>query len=181
MSAIKRAAALLVALLGMILAVTAFASSSGAAPYTPAPSLAVSSANGCSPFAVAGAGYAANELVDLTLDTGGAALKTVRADADGSFSTTVSIAAGTTGAHTIVATGRTGDTASARITIATNCSGIGGQTGGGGTGNGSGSGSGTGGVAVTGVQVAAISGAGVVLLAAGAMLLISGRRRRAVA
>jgi hypothetical protein len=180
MSAIKRVTAVLVALLGMLLASTALASSSGAAPYTPPPTLAVSSANGCSPIAVAGAGFAANELVDLTLDAGGTALKTVRADADGSFSTSVSLAAGTTGAHTIVATGATGDTASARITVATNCSGVGGQ-GTGGNGGTGGTGSGTGGVAVTGVQVAAISGAGLVLLVAGAMLLISGRRRRAVA
>ena len=180
MSVSQRMSAAFAALLAIFVACIAFAATGSAAPYNPGPTIAVSAVNSCGPFTVTGDGFAKQETVTIRLDAGGAVLKTVQTNGSGKFRTSVTLPGGTTGSHTIVATGATGDRAAPVSIRVQNCSGIGG-VGTGGNGGGNNGGSGNGGIAITGVQVAAISGAGAILLAAGTVLMISGRRRRVAA
>lgn len=169
MSAKNRATAIFGVILGILLSWTALAPSSEAAPgYThPASiSLSASVAQCGGHVTVTGTGFAANEVVTITLHSKPVVLTTVTANGSGNFSVVVNLPAGVDGHHTIVATGATGDKASAKITI---------ESCGAGTAGGS-----HGPTAVTGVAIMAIGGLGVLLLAAGTVLLIGARRRRRV-
>jgi hypothetical protein len=165
MSGRKRFAALLVAVLAGLLALVAGAASSQAAPgYTEAASISFNSSGTCAgQLAVNGTGFAGGEQVTLTLDA--TTLTALATDASGSFSADVTLPAGVSGNHQIVATGSTGDSASGSITI-------------GDCGNGTAPETGTGGLSNTGVAVLSLAGLGLVLLVGGIFLVASGRRRR---
>lgn len=170
MSGRRRFAALLVAVLASIAALLTGAAASSAAPgYTHGAhiSLSATNVNGCGHLTVTGTDFAPNETVTLTLHTKTYVLGTVQTDASGNFSKVVDLPLGVNGSHTITATGTTHDKSSAKLTIS-NCADTGGvSTGGGGT-------------SITGVAVIGISVLGLLLIGAGLLLVISGRRRRAL-
>jgi hypothetical protein len=166
MSGRRRSAALLVALLASLLALVAGAASSQAAPgYTGHASISFSASGTCGHLTVDGQGFAAGEQVVITLHTKTFTLATVTTDSSGSFSTVVTLPAGVTGNHQILATGATGDKASGHLTLS-NCAGTAPQS------------AGTGGLSATGVAVLSLAGLGLVLLVGGVFLVASGRRRR---
>jgi hypothetical protein len=165
MSAKMRATAILGVVLGILLTWTALASSSQAAPgYTEGASISLNAsvAECAGNLTVSGTGFAADELVTVTLHTETVVLASVHADSSGAFSLTVDLPGDIDGQHTIVASGAAGEEATARVTIQ-NCQ----ETEGGGTSN-------------TGVAIMAIGGAGILLLGLGTLLVISARRRRSL-
>ncbi len=130
MSGRSRLVALIVAILAVATAFLTSASTSSAKPaytHNPTLSLSATAVSGCSTVTVTGTNFAPNELVDITMHTKTYALTTVQADGAGSFSTTITVPAGANGHHTIIATGRTHDSANAKLTV-TGCAGTGGQS-----------------------------------------------------
>jgi hypothetical protein len=125
---------------------------------------------------VSGVNFESNESVTVTL-SGSTTLGTATADPNGSFTTTVTIPAGTAPgtSYTIVATGASGDTSSTAITIDASCTPSSGVafTPSSGTGTDPGSG-----LAFTGADIAAMSGVGAIALGLGGFLILAGRRRR---
>jgi hypothetical protein len=115
---------------------------------------------------VTGSNFVPNEGITLTLYSTPVTLATTTATATGTFSVTVTIPSDTVpGAHTIVATGSTGDSATTAITVASTVP-----------------------VAVTtptlpftGADIAALASVGAIALALGGMLILTGRRRRRAA
>jgi hypothetical protein len=113
-----------------------------------------------------GSNFVPGETITFVLHSTPVTLGATTADPSGSFSMNVTIPSDTTpGAHTIVATGSTGDSSTTDLTV----------TGG------------TASVAVatpnlpfTGADIAVVSGVGAIALAIGGMLLLAGRRRRQV-
>ena len=95
------------AVLGIMVASVGFASSANAAPYTSAPSLAVSTTNPAegSTIDVTGTDFDANSTVSLTLYSDPYALGSVTTDSSGSFAASVTLPNGVTGSHTIVGQG----------------------------------------------------------------------------
>jgi hypothetical protein len=112
---------------------------------------------------VSGSGFVPNELIDLTLHTETVLLKTVQADSSGAFSTTVTLPTGVTGSHTIVATGRSGESNVPTANMNIGCAAA--QPVAEGLSN-------------TGVAIMSIGGVGVLLLVAGGLVLFSSRRRK---
>lgn len=164
----RRFGAAVAAVIAAMLAVMALAPSSGAAPYSGQATLSVNNQNPAvgGSFDESGSGFGANEEVSNTLHTAPFALTSAHTNANGDFSVTLTLPAGVSGSHTIVATGLTsGKTATISIII-------------GSTATGSGS-SGGGGLASTGVAVLGIAGLGVVLLVGGGVMLMTGKRRKA--
>jgi hypothetical protein len=158
------------AVLGLVaLTFTTLATSAQAAPYVNAASIALGSQVACTTDTVSGAGFAPGA-VALTLQPAPVSLGSATADASGNFSKTVTLPSGTDGAHTIVAT-QGSVTASSAVTVDCSGSGAGGagiSTGGGG------------GLSSTGVAVLGIGSLGLILLLGGGVLLVAGRRRRAI-
>jgi hypothetical protein len=114
---------------------------------------------------VTGENFVPNELITLVLHSTPVTLGTTTSTATGTFSTEVTIPADTTpGAHTIVATGASGDFATTDITVAATTPIPVTAT--------------SSGLAFTGADIAALSGVGAVALALGGMLILAGRRRR---
>ena len=162
------AAALIIALL----VVGAFVLPSGASatpsaspsPYPPSPGCAVSTSDsGVAPGAtlhIIGSGFAAGATVQLSF--GGASLGTVRTDANGSFTTAVTIPASVSANQRIVAS-------AASTTCSFDPFGTSGEIAQRDTGGSTGS---------TGVRVATFVGIAVVLLGSGLTLLLVARRRR---
>jgi hypothetical protein len=108
-------------------------------------------------------GFGAKDRINLSLHSAPISLGSALTDSSGSFSRTVTLPAGVTGQHDIVATDTsTGQTASVSLTIG------GAATGGGGGGGG--------GLSSTGVAVIGIGALGLVLLGGGGMMLYAGRR-----
>ncbi len=109
MSVSKRTIAAVVGVIAVLAAAISFATSANAAPYSNQPTTGVSnttpSVGGTD--TVSGSGYDPNELVDLVLHSAPYNLGTARADSAGNFSTTVTLPAGVSGSHTIIATGET--------------------------------------------------------------------------
>lgn len=160
------------AVLGIMIASVGFASSANAAPYTNAPSIAVSTTSPAegSTITVTGTDFDANSTVNLTLYSQPYALGSVTTDSSGAFAASVTLPNGVTGSHTIVAQGPS-SSASVSIEIYSKSQGSGYAAGN----NGSGS---SGGLASTGFAVAGIGVVGLALLIGGSVLLLSGRRRK---
>lgn len=169
----KIRAVCVVVLGGLLTAGSIFAASSAvAAPYTRQPTLSVSTQTPVAGghLTVTGTGFVNGTPVTVTLHSAVVTLGSATPDASGNFSLSVTLPSNVTGTHTIVASGpAANDTASVTITIGTG-SGTGGPT----------SGSG-GGLSATGVAVISIGSVGVLLLGAGGLMLLFGRRRKLVA
>jgi hypothetical protein len=167
MSGRRRFAALLVALLAGLFALVAVAPSSQAKPgYTKGATISFNTSGSCGHLTVSGTGFAPREQVVITLHSKTFTLATVTTDASGNFSVAVTLPAGVTGNHQIVATGATGDSDNGHLTLSACGNGAAGQ------------GAGSGGLSTTGVAVLSLGGLGLVLLIGGVFLVVSGRRRR---
>lgn len=140
-----------------------------------APSLSISSTE-LSPgesFELEGAGFAADEAVEVVLHSEPITVGTLTADAEGVIAGTLELpAAAAAGEHTIVVTGaESGLTAEVAVTVASAPTGA----------AAAGGGSGAGMLAFTGTALPiAAASAAVVLLAAGGLLLLRRRRRSAI-
>lgn len=142
-----------------------------AAPYVHAASCAVSDGTPDigGTVGVTGHDFGANDSVSITLQPGAINLASTSSNASGDVSTTVSLPANVAGTHTLVLLdAATSQSATCSINI-----------GGSGTGGESSGGSSGGGLSATGVAVASILVVGLGLLVGGAVLLVSGRRRKA--
>jgi LPXTG-motif cell wall-anchored protein len=159
---LKRFAAVLVVMLGLVAGGVALATSAQGAPYTLQPTISVSDQNpeqGAS-LTVTGSGFGASE--NVAIRVGGINLATARTDASGAFTQSITLPSDLTGTQTVTGVGQTsGATASATITIsATKAAG------------------GGGGLPNTGAAILGTSLVAVVLLGlGGAMVMISRRRR----
>lgn len=131
------------------------------------------------PITVSGVNFSPNTTLTLELDNSAHKLGTVRTDAQGSFTTTVTMPPGVTGSHLIIAVGGTTKNCpvdpSVRIDIQ-----AAGRQGGGAAGGGSGSGGSHGGTAFTGVDILLLLVIAAGLVGAGVALVRSGRRRKQV-
>lgn len=161
----RRKLGLFVAAAGLGLAIgwatPAFAYGPGGAPALTSNS---SSTTPGGSLLVTGSNFVPNEGITLTLHSAPVTLATTTASTSGSFSVTVTIPAGTDpGAHTILASGATGDSATTNIVV---------------TGAVSSTATVTSGLAFTGADIAAVSAVGAIALGLGGMLIMSGRRRR---
>lgn len=161
----RRRLALVGSALGLALSI-GFASP--AAAYGPSGTTLATNTSSIGPggsLIVHGSGFVPNEEITLTLQSAPVILATTTADATGSFSTTVTIPSTTDpGAHTIVATGATGDSATTSITVTGAVVPIATSRG----------------LAFTGADIAAVSAVGAVALGLGGFLILSSRRRRTV-
>lgn len=177
MDVLRKTFTRMLAVLGIMIASVAFASSANAAPYTNAPSIAVSTTSPAegSTITVTGTDFDANSTVNLTLYSQPYALGSVTTDSSGAFAASVTLPNGVTGSHTIVGQGPS-SSASVSIEIYSNSQGSGNASGNNAAGN-NGSGS-SGGLASTGFAVAGIGVVGLALLIGGSVLLLSGRRRK---
>lgn len=170
-SGTRRSLAVLVSCVtALFAALVALASASDAAPcaYSNCVTLSVSTTTPPvgGTITISGTGWGANDTVNITLHTATYPLASPTADASGAFTTTVTLPAGVSGRHTIVAVDpTTGQTASVAITIGAPSAAPGAAPGGGGLSN-------------TGVAVISIGALGVVLLVGGGLMLLAGRRRR---
>lgn len=167
----RRSTSVLLAVVGLLTAVLASASSAGAAPYHKQPTLAVSTTTPAvgATITVTGADYGANETVNLTLHTATYNLGSAQTDANGGFTTSITLPAGVSGTHTLTGTGMTSHgVASVTLVI-----------GGSGTGAVGGSSGGGGGLSNTGAAVIGAGALGISLLIGGLLMLLAGRRRKA--
>jgi hypothetical protein len=174
MSALRRTAALIVALLCLLVGLGAAAAASSARPYHHHPVLR------CQPFkpavgsqiTVVGEDFQANDHVVVALHSKVTDLGSVDANANGNFQKVFQLPAGVRGPHTIVATGQGGaadaDVAKCQLNIGAS------GTGGGGDHNPSG-----GGTSGTGVAVASFGILGLGLIVGGTLFVLSARKRRA--
>lgn len=175
----KRFVAVMAGVIGLALLGTAFSVSASAAPYTIQPTISISTQTPAAggTLTISGAGFGANEDVRNELRATTYPLASAQTDANGAFRVTVTLPAGVTGAHTIVATGvRSGKSASAPIMIgaASSNSGVSRVVTGGGA-------SGASGLASTGVAALGIAGLGAGLIIGGGLLLLTTVRRRQTA
>jgi hypothetical protein len=171
MSAMKRLFAVIVAVIGMVIAAASIGVAASAYPPGTGPTISTSTSTvpqGGS-LTVFGDNFSPNSDAVLSLHSTPVGLGTVHTDSNGQFSAQITVPSSTTpGTHTIEALDTpTGDIASATITV------TGGGTGGGGGGGG--------GVAETGVAVISIGALGLVLLVGGGLMLMAGRRRKVTA
>jgi hypothetical protein len=151
-------------------------------PPTICPTLSVSTTNPLpgQTIAVTGTNFEPQASVKLELRSPVRVLKTVKSDGSGSFATSVKLPAGVTGKHTLVAVGG-GSTGGAGCGIdpfqTLNIQNNGGGNSSASTGTSTGT-NGGGGTAFTGLDVLALIAAAVVLVGAGVMLNVSGKRRK---
>lgn len=117
----RRASAALMAVFGLLAAMVLVAGSAyAAAPYTTSPTVSVSTSNPAvgGTLTITGIDFGANEQVRNELLSDPVTLNVVTADANGAYTTTVTLPAGFRCAHTIRGTGvTTARTASTAITI----------------------------------------------------------------
>jgi hypothetical protein len=170
MSAMKRLIAVMVAVIGMVIAAASIGVSASAYPPGTAPTISLSSSSvppGGSDT-VAGVNFTPNSSASLSLQCGGSSadLGVVTTDANGQFSAQITVPSSTpAGTCTVSALDTaTGDVATASLTV---------TSGGGGGAPPP--------VAGTGVAILSIGGVGLVLLIGGGLLVMAGRRRRATA
>lgn len=115
---------------------------------------------------VGGTGFVDNESITLTLHSTPVVLATLTSSGAGTFSITVSIPSSTApGAHQIIATGASGDSATTDITVTGAIVSTATSSG----------------LAFTGADIAAVSAVGAVALGLGGFLLLAGKRRRTAA
>lgn len=162
---IRAILALVFASVGLMVAVAPAATAAGPYPPSTCRTLSVSTTTPLEggSLTVTGENFAPNAQVRIELHTTVSVLATVTSDGNGSFSTSVTLPAGVTGTHRIVAVG--GNVAgcpdkSVEITI---------QANGGTNGNGTGGGS-NGGTAFTGVDIALLLAIAAGLLGIGVLL-----------
>jgi hypothetical protein len=163
--------------LGLLAAIATLATAlfvagpANAAPYSNQVTCSVSTqtpAEGAT-IALKCSGFGANITVIIDLHSQTFHLATVTSDGSGNVNTPVKLPNGVTGPHTLTATApSTGQSASVALNIG------GAATGGTGAGNGGG------GLSNTGVAVLSIGGLGLVLLVGGGLMVLAGRRRRAI-
>ena len=170
MSAMKRLFAVIVAVIGMVIAAASLGVAASAYPTGQSPTIATSASTvqQGGTLTVTGDHFTPNASATLSLHSAVVPLGTVSTDANGQFSAQITIPSSEpAGTHTIEALDNpTGDIAAATITVTA------GGTGGGGGGGGGG------GVAETGVAVISIGAVGLVLLVGGGLMLMAGRRRK---
>lgn len=158
---VRHTVCVLGAAVGVGAGVLALAPAAVAAPYVISASISVSAS--CPPegatIVITGRGWAAGEIVETELASG-RDLANARADAVGNFSARVPLPAGVTGTQTIMAEGRTSESAASAIVAIAAC-----QASAPGGGN----------LPKTGAQVAAVALAGALLVGGGVTLV---RRRR---
>jgi len=169
----KRLFAVLVAVVGMVIAAASLGMPASAYPTGVNPVIFLNKTvveQGGSVI-VTGENFTPNSNVVLTLTSVQVPLGTVHTDSNGEFTAQITIpSTEPTGQHTVEALDTpTGDVATATLTVV-----AGGGTGGGTGGTG-------GGVAETGVAVIGIGALGVVLLIGGGLMLMAGRRRKVAA
>jgi hypothetical protein len=132
-----------------------------------------------------GDGYFAHKKIVFTLHSKTYALGSATSDANGDVTLTkAGLPAGVTGTHTVIGTDAAIPTDKASTTtliVTSNSSGVGGVGAGTGSGTTASGSSGTGGLSSTGVAVVGLGVVGLALVGGGALLMISGRRRRASA
>lgn len=172
MSVFTRVSAVIVALGAALLAVVVGASTAQAAPYSNQIVCSVSDSTPPehSTLTISCTGFNAHVLVHIKLHTAVYNLGSATTDGSGAFSRPITLPDGVTGPHTLTVNDPiSGDTGSVPIVI-------------GGSGTGGGSTGGGGGITSnTGVAVLGIGTLGVALLAAGGVMLYTGRRRRVMA
>jgi hypothetical protein len=171
MSKVKRPFATILSFALLMAVSLGVAASAVAAPYSPAAEIAASTSNPSEggSLTVTGSGFD-QENVGLVLHSAPYPLGTAKANADGSFSIVVTLPAGVSGLHTIIATGVTsGKVATSAITIGTVAT----------TQSVTATKSNPSGLAYTGVAVIGLGTLGVLLLAGGGVFLVSGKRRTA--
>lgn len=120
---------------------------------------------------VTGEHFTPNKTADLSFHSASVPLGSVAVSASGTFSTTITVPSVPLGAHEVVALDvASGQSASAAFDVNGNgTAGAGGANGGG-----------SGGLANTGVAVLGIGLLGLVLLVGGGLMLLAGRRRKAL-
>jgi hypothetical protein len=147
---------------------------------------------------VHGVRFAPSETITITIDGDSVPLATLTDTPGGTFNTRITIPNVALGTHTVTATGSTGDSASATLTVVSSQNGQGqngngqGQNGNGQGQNGNGQGqnqngdamgvapaSGSSGLAFTGAEIGLMALAGAVLLMVGGMLVLTTRKRSA--
>ncbi|HKC27315.1 MAG TPA: hypothetical protein VKB75_04830 [Jatrophihabitans sp.] len=174
----RRAATL--AVVATALAIGSHAASAGAAPQRPwaypptvCPSVALSTTQPAvgGTFTISGINFLPNASVALELTSPSVLLATAHTDSTGSFSTTVTLPAGVTGQHDVVATSGVPTTAGCTPSAGINILQVGGVS----------ISHKTTPTAITGVQIAGLVLGALVLLGAGVAFSIVGRRRRAQA
>lgn len=165
--------------LGLAIALITFGASSASAAYPPGTTpVLTASASIVTPggtLTLSGSHFSGT--VSLVGHSAPVDLGTTEASGpNGAFTKTVTITAADfpVGDHYIEATGADGDSATVSFSVVATAS-----TGGTGSGSSSGSGSTGGGLASTGVAVLSIGGFGVLLLIAGGIVLMAGKRRKA--
>jgi hypothetical protein len=161
----KRLFAVMVAVIGMVIAAASIGVSASAYPTGVSPRIALSTSSvpqGGS-LTVTGENFTPNSDAVLSLHSTPVGLGTVSTDANGQFSAEITVPSDTTpGAHTVQALDTpTGDIAAAALEV---------TAGGGGTSPPP--------IAGTGVAVIGIGALGVVLLVGGGLMLMAGRRRK---
>jgi hypothetical protein len=166
----KRLFAVMVAVIGMVIAAASIGVAASAYPTgtNPVISLSDTSVPQGASLTVFGDNFTPNSRAVLTLHSAPVALGTVSTDSNGQFSAQVTVPSSTTpGQHTIEALDvPTGDIAAASLVVTGS-----GSSGGGGGGTG-------GGLAGTGVAVIGVGALGVILLVGGGLMLMAGRRRK---
>lgn len=136
-------------------------------PNAPSIQSSTSSTSPGGSLTVTGSGFCPTCTITLTIHSTPVTLGTTTSDANGNFSTSVSIPSDTApGNHTIVATDPDGDTASTAILVAGSV----GPTV-----------AASSGLAFTGADISAVSAIGAIALALGGMLILTSRRRRKAA
>jgi hypothetical protein len=166
MPRIKRPLGALIALFGVIIAVTAFAGQANAAPYTTQPTTSVSDQTPAagSSLKFCGSGFKPGETVTISLDNG-THFPSAVADSSGGFCEAIVLGVSLTGPHTITAAGTSsGATSSVQIQIAGVSASAGPTT--------------VGGLPFTGAAVVGIGSLAVLLLLGGALMVFAGRRRK---
>lgn len=177
----RRTIGALVTVVGMIASLAMFAGAASAAtPYTTNASISVNTSNPPEggQLTISGIDFGPNEEVEIDLLSGAIRLAVVTTDANGSFTTTVTLPDGVTCDHTILSTGRTtGRSATVAITIGScqDDDGDGGTDGDDGTSGGSTT---TGGTLPRTGAIALISIGGIGLTLLGGGLLMTVKRRK---
>jgi hypothetical protein len=177
MSTSKRRIAALFAVLGLLLAPLAFASSASAYPAVSVSVTVSTTSPGPGATITVSVKVAPGTIVNWTLHTQTYALGTSTADASGEASLTATLPAGVTGCHTIEA-----DDAATGTVIGSTALSIGGTCSADGTftpANSSSNNKDSNDLAYTGAAVAGLGGLGLLLLIGGGIMLMTGKRGKA--
>ena len=163
----KRLGAAALAIIALVFAAVSFGGGAASAyPTGTAPSISLDHSSGPvgDTVVVTGQGFTPNKSASLSFHSNPVGLGSVAVSGSGTFTKTITVPNVPLGAHEVVATDvASNDTASAAFTV-----------------TGSGSGGTGGGLANTGVAVLGIASLGLVLLVGGGLMLMAGRRRKAV-